>query len=242
VAFGSKQHVTFAIQAMKAEVVEDKKKPASSRRLCLDDLTEDALQEYRARVSTARKSLAFESEATGTGSTTTAATTVPSSRSICTAFSSENSQSQVSHQVSRSETEKRAEKAWLRGRLRKARRRELLNEFLKQHRFGRDISEAQAPATCFPFFKRGETLYPIHVAAQLGHTELVRILLEEGADRNQRTSGGRTALEIAFSEDHRGSHCGVLDLLQDRSSVMDMRTAMKMMVTGMQTCDTQEES
>lgn len=119
---------------------------------------------------------------------------------------------------------------------------ELLNEFLKQHRFGRDISEAQAPATCFPFFKRGETLYPIHVAAQLGHTELVRILLEEGADRNQRTSGGRTALEIAFSEDHRGSHCGVLDLLQDRSSVMDMRTAMKMMVTGMQTCDTQEES
>ncbi|OLQ07836.1 hypothetical protein AK812_SmicGene8705 [Symbiodinium microadriaticum] len=234
-------------QAMKAssiaqasEVVEDKKKPASSRRLCLDDLTEDALQEYRARVSTARKSLAFDSEANGTGSTTTAATTVPSSRSICTAFSSENSQSQVSLQVSQSETEKRAEKAWLRARLRKARRRELLNEFLKQHSFSRDISEAQPPATCFPFFKRGETLYPIHVAARMGHTELVRILLEEGADRNQRTSGGRTALDIALSEDHRGSHCGVLDLLQDRTSVIDMHTAMKMMLTGKQTCDTQE--
>lgn len=208
----------------------------------LDDLTEDALQEYRARVSTARKSLAFDSEANGTGSTTTAATTVPSSRSICTAFSSENSQSQVSLQVSQSETEKRAEKAWLRARLRKARRRELLNEFLKQHSFSRDISEAQPPATCFPFFKRGETLYPIHVAARMGHTELVRILLEEGADRNQRTSGGRTALDIALSEDHRGSHCGVLDLLQDRTSVIDMHTAMKMMLTGKQTCDTQEES
>lgn len=42
---------------------------------------------------------------------------------------------------------------------------------------------------------------PIHIAAQNGHLELVKLLLDRGADVNATNAGGQTALHMATSYD-----------------------------------------
>ncbi len=49
----------------------------------------------------------------------------------------------------------------------------------------------------------------IHVAAQQGHTEIVRLLLDRGASPNEKTKAGETPLELAL----RGKHPEVAALL-----------------------------
>jgi ankyrin repeat protein len=51
---------------------------------------------------------------------------------------------------------------------------------------------------------------PLHEAARAGHTGVVRLLLDAGADPMLRDGAGKTALEIAV-EGNRG---GVVDLLR----------------------------
>ncbi|CAE7843435.1 unnamed protein product, partial [Symbiodinium microadriaticum] len=51
-----------------------------------------------------------------------------------------------------------------------------------------------------------ETLYPLHFAALGGSLCLVRELLKLGADPHQKTSRGRTALDVAIDADNSGSH------------------------------------
>mmetsp|Transcript_30846 Transcript_30846/g.71250 ORF Transcript_30846/g.71250 Transcript_30846/m.71250 type:complete len:288 (-) Transcript_30846:237-1100(-) len=124
----------------------------------------------------------------------------------------------------------RAEKAWLRRRLRKVRRQDLLSQFLTKHGLRAEGGHQQNAFGCFGLWTKPQE-HPIHVAARVGNTVIVQILLEEGADPNQRTSGGRTPREIALAQDYLGSHLGVLELLEERPRAVDMRTAMKLMVT-----------
>lgn len=50
---------------------------------------------------------------------------------------------------------------------------------------------------------------PIHIAAEMGHTEICKLLLAAGADIEQREQGGRTPLYIAA----RGSFTAIVDMI-----------------------------
>ncbi|CAK9096094.1 Ankyrin-2 (ANK-2) (Ankyrin-B) (Brain ankyrin) [Durusdinium trenchii] len=84
----------------------------------------------------------------------------------------------------------------------RVRERMYLKGFLRKHRF-KDAQTARSGGGCF--FPR-ESLYPIHLAAQLGDLNLVVLLLASGADPDVETSKGRTAVMLAEEADLYGSH------------------------------------
>eukprot|EP00439_Symbiodinium_sp_Y106_P053693 s23_g7.t1 len=108
--------------------------------------------------------------------------------------------------------------------LRSQRNKEVLNEFLQEHRFDQDVLEPRASPCCFLWSK--ELVYPIHVAAAVGNAEIVRLLLKAGADLAQKTSRGRTAADIAAQEDRYGSHREVLELVRGAVKFMSLRDFM----------------
>jgi len=57
------------------------------------------------------------------------------------------------------------------------------------------------------------TTFPLHVAAEKADAKMVAMLLEAGADREQRNSDGRTAAQVAQHKGRRGSHDNVLRAL-----------------------------
>lgn len=50
---------------------------------------------------------------------------------------------------------------------------------------------------------------PIHISAEMGHTDICKLLLAAGADIEQREQGGRTPLYIAA----RGSFTAIVDMI-----------------------------
>lgn len=108
-----------------------------------------------------------------------------------------------------------------------ARRRmkqEILDAFLKHHNF-RDPLEPSvriSRLSCLPSLP-SETVYPIHVAARLADVEVVRLLLKERADPWQKTSAGRSPVEIACESDKFGSHREVCDILRGKVKLLPMR-------------------
>lgn len=91
-------------------------------------------------------------------------------------------------------------------------KRETLHQFLTKHGFPDAFSrrELGVSTSCVQW----EVVYPIHVAAEAGDDETLWMLLEEGADPNERNSGGRTAFDIAQDANVDGSHAHVLGLLR----------------------------
>lgn len=57
------------------------------------------------------------------------------------------------------------------------------------------------------------TCYPLHVAVALNDAEMVRLLLQAGADPSQRDSSGRTPQSLARKCNRSGSHEKVLSML-----------------------------
>ncbi|CAE7471493.1 unnamed protein product, partial [Symbiodinium sp. KB8] len=110
--------------------------------------------------------------------------------------------------------------------------------FLTKHGFGEDVNAPNQPSGCFLPFPRKETLYPLHVAAKLGDGAMVRALLEEGADPEQRSSKGRTAEDLARQEDRDGSHVEVLVLLETPVRFVNARAAKELMVGNSLTGET----
>ncbi|CAE7883544.1 TOM1, partial [Symbiodinium microadriaticum] len=100
------------------------------------------------------------------------------------------------------------------------------SRFLESHGFSSDVCEPRAPAGCVLF--RVEVLYPIHVAAQKGECEVVRMLIAAGADPSQRTSRGRTAVDFAVKS--KSPHTRqLLELLRSQGRVLCLRDAVNMM-------------
>lgn len=65
----------------------------------------------------------------------------------------------------------------------------------------------------------GQQMTALSVAARRGHTEMVRLLLHAGADKNLRDVGGRTALAYAA----RVGHTEIVRLLVDAGADMDLQ-------------------
>ncbi|CAE7889436.1 unnamed protein product [Symbiodinium microadriaticum] len=94
-----------------------------------------------------------------------------------------------------------------------------------------DVNEQQVPSGCF-LFKRPESMCPIHVAAKRGHERIINFLLLARADPKQKTSRGRTALEIAQKADKEGafgSHRETLRILLAAERTVSVRRAIEVM-------------
>ncbi|CAJ1350638.1 unnamed protein product [Effrenium voratum] len=113
--------------------------------------------------------------------------------------------SEVSTWTTESDSESGASKQELRRRLQKGQ----LSRFLQLHEF----QAVNRPRSCgFTLFGESK-IFPIHVAAESGDYQMVRILMVSGADPESKTSKGRKAVEFARKANRDGSHEPVLCLL-----------------------------
>lgn len=71
-----------------------------------------------------------------------------------------------------------------------------------------------------PVWSQGRTRTPLHWAAQHGHVEVVRTLIDNGADVNAKDVFGRTPLHLAVS------HPNVIALLLDAGASVDARDSL----------------
>jgi len=91
-----------------------------------------------------------------------------------------------------------------------------MKQFLQMHKF-EDVNEPQQPRSGCCFVAQREQLCPVHLAAKQGNAEVVSSLLRAGADKDQLTSKGRSALQLARSADVYGSHLQVIQVLEGKS-------------------------
>lgn len=91
-------------------------------------------------------------------------------------------------------------------------KRDSLQQFLTKHGFD-DVKHPRQLRKLTARVKM-QCVYPIHVAADIGDDEALRMLLEEGADPEEGDDQGRTAMDIAQEANVDGSHVHVLGLLQ----------------------------
>ncbi|MFP4374136.1 MAG: ankyrin repeat domain-containing protein [Spirochaetaceae bacterium] len=79
------------------------------------------------------------------------------------------------------------------------------------------IALVAALACGVPAWAQGRTRTPLHWAARQGHVEVVRTLIDNGADVNASDVFGRTPLHLAVS------HPEVVELLLDAGAGVDAR-------------------
>mmetsp|Transcript_131929 Transcript_131929/g.186185 ORF Transcript_131929/g.186185 Transcript_131929/m.186185 type:complete len:215 (+) Transcript_131929:45-689(+) len=104
--------------------------------------------------------------------------------------------------------------------MRKQRRQAAVEEFLTFHGFKGVNSPKRSLSS---MLRQTEEVYPIHIAAKHGSHLMIRLLCSEGADPLQKTSRGRTALQLAREVDMFGSHREVIDLLASNVNVLTFR-------------------
>ncbi|CAK9031427.1 Serine/threonine-protein phosphatase PP2A 65 kDa regulatory subunit [Durusdinium trenchii] len=85
-------------------------------------------------------------------------------------------------------------------RYREQMEREEVRSFLSRHGFA-DVNTLRRRRSGYLHFSclfgEEEEFYPIHVAVKTGNVKMIRLLLQVGAKKEQETSRGRTAWEIA---------------------------------------------
>jgi len=57
------------------------------------------------------------------------------------------------------------------------------------------------------------TTYPLHFAAEMGKAQVVEMLIQEGADTQQKKSAGKTPVQMAQKKNKNGSHAAVIRVL-----------------------------
>eukprot|EP00435_Cladocopium_sp_Y103_P017845 s1287_g4.t1 len=90
--------------------------------------------------------------------------------------------------------------------------KEIMQEFLRSHGFSSDGMEMQRWSHTF---LPSERLGPLHLAAKEGETEVLCAMLRQKADIHQKTSRGRTAVDLALAADCCGSHRQIIRILSE---------------------------
>lgn len=130
----------------------------------------------------------------------------------------------------------KARKLFNKRRTRSILREMAFKEFLAEHDFpSDDVNEPRyidAGHHWFGLLTRYETVYPVHVAAALGNHEMLRMLLRAGANPNQKTSKGSTALDFAQIANRDGSHDQVLALLKSPVKLLRARDVLSLKVVS----------
>lgn len=98
------------------------------------------------------------------------------------------------------------------------RREDYLQKFLQHHNL-KSVDESVTLA--------GEEVYPIHLAAASGLYKILRLILNESVDPGQKTSLGRTALDMAKAQKRDVSTCEVLEILKYPVRTQSMRNFMR---------------
>ena len=94
------------------------------------------------------------------------------------------------------------------------RRQSELQKFLDHHKFQSVNHKVPLPS--------GELVCPIHLAACLARPRLLRLILNHGVDPNQKSSHGRTALDMARGI-NTDAICEVIELLTNPVQTCSMR-------------------
>ncbi|OLQ10098.1 hypothetical protein AK812_SmicGene6246 [Symbiodinium microadriaticum] len=108
-------------------------------------------------------------------------------------------------------------------RRKKMQAQEELLDLLSELGFGGGVNSPHEDVGRVFFVFKAEVIYPIHFAAKQGDVRLVRQLLAAGADPLQKTSRGRTALQIAKKCNRKGSHTEVEELLGGDLQIVSFR-------------------
>merc|ERR1712048_879345 len=93
-------------------------------------------------------------------------------------------------------------------------RKQVVQKFLADHKF-KDISTGRRSLT--------KTTWALHEAAKRNDVEMVKMLIEEGANVEQTNSRKQTALQRATQEDVKGSHQEVIGVLRSLSTEQKSR-------------------
>eukprot|EP00435_Cladocopium_sp_Y103_P024309 s430_g5.t5 len=120
---------------------------------------------------------------------------------------------------------------WLKRWVYKQEDQEELQSFFGRHGFDDVSTSSMRVPTLLPLWCRlrsPEELFPIHMAAKEGNHRVVRILLQSKVDPEQRSSHGRTALEVAkaaaaWKRRARRDHPDIIHLLENKVQFLSVR-------------------
>mmetsp|Transcript_42136 Transcript_42136/g.86652 ORF Transcript_42136/g.86652 Transcript_42136/m.86652 type:complete len:178 (-) Transcript_42136:208-741(-) len=105
---------------------------------------------------------------------------------------------------------------------------EELLDLLTELGFGGGVNSPREDGGRVFFLFKAEVIYPIHFAAKHGDAKLVRRLLTAMADPHQKTSAGRTALDIAKKSNKTNSPTEIEALLGGDLEIVSVRRFRRM--------------
>ena len=124
----------------------------------------------------------------------------------------------VDHPVPTRKSSKRREK--------RLKDRAALQLFLETHGFAGVNAPRKRKRRLIPrpscLFAQEEVLYPVHVAAQQADVQVLKLLLRSGAKKDQRTSKGRTPLELASTAVDWENRVKVMQILMETKTFVDV--------------------
>ena len=112
----------------------------------------------------------------------------------------------------------------------KCKKEVLVKAFLEKNGF-RDLHSPRKSSRCRLarlLWGAKEKIYPIHEAAHQGDSLMLLLCLRQGVDPFQRTSRGRTALELGLDAEQWGSHNDVINALTEPPETLSVHGFLRM--------------
>ncbi|CAK9100108.1 Pyrimidine-specific ribonucleoside hydrolase RihB [Durusdinium trenchii] len=107
---------------------------------------------------------------------------------------------------------------------RQTKRRDCVVRFLKRHDFS-DVNKPRIKRFFSMPFTEKKGVYPLHVAAKLGDLQMVRFLLQAGADPERKTRRGLLASDFVVDDgEAEGDAAQILALLSGELKIRPLRS------------------